>query len=255
MGKLFRNAEAERRIQERLFATIANKHDRRIKRELREQYEAASDAYESGRSIDSAVRASEGRLEDSITGVMRDSFIQIGTRVQKAIREATGKSWKRVEQMDPEFERALNQYIAKNSGRKITQVSKATQKDVSRIIQRGIEEGLTNREVAALIRKDGRIYSAYRSSMISRTESHSAANSASMEQAKKSGVVKKKTWISALDDRTRAGDNSDFDHTSVESVRAELPFIVSGEELMYPGDPSGSAGNIILCRCAMGYEV
>ena len=27
------------------------------------------------------------------------------------------------------------------------------------------------------------------------------------------------------------------------------PFEVDGEQLMYPGDPAGSAGNIINCQC------
>jgi hypothetical protein len=41
----------------------------------------------------------------------------------------------------------------------------------------------------------------------------------------------------------------------VANVPIDEPFIVSGEELMYPGDPSGSAGNVINCRCAIGYVV
>jgi len=28
---------------------------------------------------------------------------------------------------------------------------------------------------------------------------------------------------------------------------------VGGERLMYPGDPSGSAENVINCRCAVGH--
>ena len=255
MADIFRNPEAERRIQERLFAIIANKHDKRIKRELRRQYNAAADAYEDNRSIDSAVMQLEGKLTDDMVALMRAAYIDIGGRVRKALKEATGKSWKREEAMDPEFERALRSYIDKHSGQKVTQVTKATQKQVAQIVSRGIEEGLTNREVAALIKKDGKIYSSYRSNMIARTESHSAANAASHEQAKSSGAVKKKKWIAAFDDRTRSGDNSSFDHTNVASVRIELPFEVSGEELMHPGDPAGSAGNIIMCRCAMGYEV
>ncbi len=27
------------------------------------------------------------------------------------------------------------------------------------------------------------------------------------------------------------------------------PFIVGGEQLQYPGDPAGSAWNVISCRC------
>jgi hypothetical protein len=31
-------------------------------------------------------------------------------------------------------------------------------------------------------------------------------------------------------------------------------FDVGGEKLKYPGDPRGSAGNVIQCRCAVVYE-
>jgi hypothetical protein len=33
------------------------------------------------------------------------------------------------------------------------------------------------------------------------------------------------------------------------------PFEVDGELLDYPGDPTGSAANVINCRCAVGYIV
>jgi len=33
------------------------------------------------------------------------------------------------------------------------------------------------------------------------------------------------------------------------------PFIIGGESLDYPGDPSGSAANVINCRCSVGYLV
>jgi hypothetical protein len=34
-----------------------------------------------------------------------------------------------------------------------------------------------------------------------------------------------------------------------------VPFDIGGEALMYPGDPAGSAGQVINCRCAMGWVV
>jgi len=35
----------------------------------------------------------------------------------------------------------------------------------------------------------------------------------------------------------------------------DQPFIVDGESLDYPGDPSGSAANVINCRCGVSYLV
>jgi hypothetical protein len=36
-------------------------------------------------------------------------------------------------------------------------------------------------------------------------------------------------------------------------VGKDEPFIVMGEQLDYPGDPVGSAGNVINCRCTQIY--
>lgn len=52
-------------------------------------------------------------------------------------------------------------------------------------------------------------------------------------------------WRSAQDGDVRDGHHN----SSVQPVSLEEPFLVNGERLMYPGDPSGSASNIISCRC------
>ncbi|MFH1287178.1 MAG: phage minor head protein, partial [bacterium] len=81
---------------------------------------------------------------------------------------------------------------------------------------------------------------------IARTEIIKSSNFGSLEGYKQSGVVKNKQWISTRDNRTRD------DHRVVDgqSVALDSPFIVGGEELMHPGDPSGSAEQNINCRCA-----
>jgi uncharacterized protein with gpF-like domain len=52
-------------------------------------------------------------------------------------------------------------------------------------------------------------------------------------------------WMAALDDRTRDAHGS----ADGQIVKVDKPFNVGGEELMYPGDPAGSAENVINCRC------
>jgi len=98
----------------------------------------------------------------------------------------------------------------------------------------------------------------YRTEMIARTETIRASNAGSFEQMKEWGV-RKKEWLSTQDDRTRGQDEKDeFDHFSDwpqgpngEVVGIDEPFTGTGEEMMYPGDPSGSPGNFINCRCAL----
>ena len=94
---------------------------------------------------------------------------------------------------------------------------------------------------------------AYRTEMIARTESMRASNAGSSELYREWGVTKQE-WLSTKDDRTRSYDNGDeFDHVEADGqiVGMDSPFDVSGESLMYPGDPSGSPGNTINCRCTL----
>ena len=83
---------------------------------------------------------------------------------------------------------------------------------------------------------------------IARTETTRVENSAKQdvgEQGTKLGFKMKKQWISTSDGRTRP-EHNDADGQIVD---IDKPFIVGGEELMYPGDESGSAWNTINCRC------
>ena len=245
MPKVYRHPELERRIQERLFVRIAKAHEPRIKRELAAQYNAAA----AGNKI------KDGRMVDTIAAIMRDGYNQIGSRAATAIRDSQGKSIKRAVPMDPAFEAGLNDYIDQYSAMKVKDVSDTTKARIALITRQGIDEGLTGREVADRIRQLGLTDPPFRASVIARTESHSAANAGGLESAIESDVVKEKEWISTEDERTRDGENSEFDHTNVANAQVDEPFIVSGEELMFPGDPSGSAGNIINCRCCTGYVV
>ncbi len=59
-----------------------------------------------------------------------------------------------------------------------------------------------------------------------------------------------KTWIATIDDRVRDGhDNADG-----QTVESKEVFIVTGEALQFPKDPSGTAGNTINCRCVVQYQ-
>lgn len=87
---------------------------------------------------------------------------------------------------------------------------------------------------------------------IARTETTRVENSAKMdvgEQGKKYGYNMWKRWISTPDERTRQ-EHLDADR---QEVPQDEPFVVGGEEMMYPGDISlGASGwNTINCRCTM----
>jgi len=94
-------------------------------------------------------------------------------------------------------------------------------------------------------------YSKYQAERLVRTEATNAANYATMQSAQDifPGADMQKEWISANDERTRGWHR--ISNISEPIVDFDKPFIVMGEELMRPGDPRGSAKNVINCRCSV----
>ena len=60
-----------------------------------------------------------------------------------------------------------------------------------------------------------------------------------------------RTWNSVLDGNTR------ISHAAANGQEAvgEATFDVGGEALSFPGDPAGSAGNTVNCRCFLAYSI
>lgn len=95
--------------------------------------------------------------------------------------------------------------------------------------------------------------SAIRAARTAVTAAQNAGRLDSYFRAEEMGIKLKKRWLATLDNRTRhAHANADG-----QTVENEKPFIVGGEELMFPGDGShGASGwNLYNCRCTMIAEV
>lgn len=78
-------------------------------------------------------------------------------------------------------------------------------------------------------------------------EGWNAGEQDAADQATADGQVgAQKQWQTVGDDRVRpAHDDADG-----QTVNADEPFVVDGEELMYPCDPEGSLSNTSGCRCS-----
>jgi hypothetical protein len=90
---------------------------------------------------------------------------------------------------------------------------------------------------------------------IVRTETNKAANTGAMVAATDSGVEMNKKWVSTQDNRTRRIPRDQYDHLDMNGriVGMEERFVVPStktvDAMLYPGDPSASAGNVCNCRC------
>ena len=93
-----------------------------------------------------------------------------------------------------------------------------------------------------------------RRNMIARTETLRASNVGSMHLFEGWGA-RQKEWLATGDNRTRAAHMAAWGRYTEGGtpgpIPMDQPFIVDGEALMYPGDPNGSPGNTINCRCTL----
>jgi HK97 family phage portal protein len=150
------------------------------------------------------------------------------------------------------FADAVQNWIGENVAKKVVLVTETTKGMIRDVVSKGEVAGESIDEIA------GRIDDLYldqiipnRSTVIARTEVISSSNAGNQFAAKQTELPLEKEWISTRDDRTRDA------HNEVDGQKRPMddPYEVMGESLMFPGDPKGSAKNVIQCRCTEGYSV
>jgi len=126
-------------------------------------------------------------------------------------------------------------------------VSKTTTDRVMKIVQKGIEDGISVDDVAKLIVEDSIKIGASRAQTIARTETLTAVSlgqASMMELAAKAIPGLKKSWISSQDEDVRES------HKAVNGeIRDSDEKFSNG--LMYPRDPDAEPGESINCRCVL----
>lgn len=91
-----------------------------------------------------------------------------------------------------------------------------------------------------------------RAYLIARTETGASVNLGQMATYKASGIEKKE-WISTFDDRTRESHLQMDGRIANIDETFEVPNYTDGgiDNMLYPLDPNGSAGNVCNCRCTV----
>jgi hypothetical protein len=160
-----------------------------------------------------------------------------------------------------EFQSHLQGFIIKLAGDRVQKVNKTTKKLVKLMVSKGLEEGLSNRDIAKNIFNNSTAITRRRALVIAKTETHTMAVKSIDESVRASRFKMQREWVAAFDDRTRRRSQGGFEHLSKfpagangERVGMDDLFHGTGETLRYPGDPNGSAGNIIHCRCVIIYH-
>lgn len=149
----------------------------------------------------------------------------------------------------PSFFRAMARIISFIGGRRVTEITGTTQAQAQKAINDTItevaESGAGERATAKILRDKINQLSSYRSQVIARTETATAANTANHQAAKATGLPLKKQWVTSIDGRER----DTHKRANGQEVQLHQTFTVGRDRLMHPSDPSGEAKEVINCRC------
>ena len=156
----------------------------------------------------------------------------------------------------------MKKYATTEAGRRIVSITGSSKKEALKILRRiinevSIEEGIGIEAVRQKFQKyfykqwnKGALYRARR---IATTEVLSAANKGGYEGALATGVPMEKIWT--VSKRPVKYER----HTAygIDGMRRKMGerFPIGRCELMYPGDPLGTAEEVINCHCGLMYEV
>lgn len=149
------------------------------------------------------------------------------------------------------WESLLDIFFGLKGGKKIVRITETTRKWLIDMITLGREQELGPEQIARSM-VDNKDVPLARARVISRTETVGAANFGGMAAARQSKLKMNKRWVNARDKRVR-DKHKDQSQGGVggEVVPLEQPF---SNGLMHPGDPDGSAEEVIQCRCLASYR-
>lgn len=197
---------------------------------------------------------------------MNQAYLKVYTRIglvhgNKVGRELNKEQKRYVRDLyESKFLRSIYEWVQTNLGRRITDVNEYTIELIQGLVTDSIDRGYSVSQMRAYLERslNSPKFTRVRSLRIARTETTTAANHAAFEASEESDLVLDKEWISIIDDRTRpeGKHKGGPDHRiqNGKTAAKEENFIMSdGSRMMFPGDPKGSAGQVINCRCTYSF--
>lgn len=140
--------------------------------------------------------------------------------------------------LNPHVIRAMEEHRAASA----LQIVDTDAKKIRKVIAEGIEEGEGIEGVKARVKQNGLSNENYRAAVIARTETIWAWNRGSVEGYMQSGIVRKKEWLSSLDERScdfcSAMDGKIVD-VEVEFFNKGDMFEVNGSKLIFDYEAVG----------------
>lgn len=239
-------------------------NERAIKRAIASAMRGVVSRYAVTRGID-LTDEERANILDALRGVWRYSVEREGRAIIDEFKDCYSHLETKADE-ETLWDQIVEEYVQQYGLRAAQRISDTTRDQMLKLINKGLKEGLSIDQMVRDMRAAIPSVSSLRAHVISRTETHSSSMFGSLGVAKASGRALVKIWSSNRDHRTRDFGEADgvidmFNHRTMNGIEIDLhaPFMVPNkygiaEPMMFPGDPNGSAGNVIMCRCAMTYR-
>lgn len=134
-------------------------------------------------------------------------------------------------------------------------INEETARLVLGTIQQDLIDGRTLVQMRRNVRKQFVEMRKYRVDRITNTVVVGSFEAGTLTSWQQAGIVRGKSWVSARDERVR-GTHDVREHPELQNViPLEQSFVVGNGLLLYPGDPTGPAAEVINCRCTMAPHV
>lgn len=159
----------------------------------------------------------------------------------------------KVSELKPFWNRLMTGFLNTYIIQRVTEVMGTTIKRVTDFIERGRNDGLTNKELARMLRADARARE-LRANTIARTEATNAMSKSQILALESSGLNWEKAWVKIVDDVTR---ESHLVMSATNWIGIKDYFIVGGYQMSFPGDSTMGAplNEICNCRCRLAFRL
>ncbi|WP_303674799.1 phage minor head protein [Vampirovibrio chlorellavorus] len=244
------NDKAKQRFQE-AFLRIEFAFDKalayRLGVDLDKLSRQAAEVYERGGLIAALdlVSRFEEPIQVHLVDHLTQTYIRFADETIGTLDPALGRS--------ANFTIAAQRYARTYGAAKVKNISDTTRHQIQHVVEHALAEGLSVPDIQwRIVEKTGGQIARSRARTIAQTEVHAAASAGSQTAIESLQRPYRKEWIAAVQPgRTRPWHLV----ANGQVVDGNEQFLVDGEGLRYPGDPMGSARNIINCRCVNAYLI
>lgn len=143
---------------------------------------------------------------------------------------------------------AVLEFLAQREN-KLKDVPQAVFDRIKATLDAGLKAGESTAQLSARVKSEFNALGDLEAKRIALTETAAAYGFGRAESMRQAGI-QYKAWLTSGNANVRAAhEQAGLDYPAERGIPVDEPFIVAGEELMYPGDASGSARNVINCHC------